>query len=353
MIQIFDTARPGRDSVKRPTVPTRKSKEGQKGVISCLAFNPDHSDVYAAGSYLKTIGLYDARAEELIILLRDNHKKKEKPGYFHSSPMGGVTQVRFSPDGQYLYSASRQDPLIRCWDTRNTADVVYCLERPGELTNQRISFDISSDGRWLTTGDMNGDISIFDLRGLDRPMSSTTKIATTTTTTRGKAAEMTSDIILTNAGDEDGYDGVNEENKINDRLVSRLHVHDDVVSAATFHPSGALLATCSGQRKYELLFHSLDSSSDASDVEEGGERELGNQKTEKKGVAAQDSKGSEGPGTPPVKTVSYIDNSIRLWTLPGDYVWYVDGQRWSESTSISAMDATMPVSPSPSYPVSQ
>ena len=32
-----------------------------------------------------------------------------------------------------------------------------------------------------------------------------------------------------------------------------------------------------------------------------------------------------------------VDNSIRLWTLPGEYVWYVNGQRWVESTG---MDST-------------
>ncbi|CAO3571855.1 unnamed protein product [Mortierella alpina] len=180
MIQIFDTARPGRDSQKRPTVPTRKSKKGQKGVISCLAFNPDQSDLYAAGSYLKTIGLYDARAEELLLLLRDKshrpHHRASKESTVKNQdasqqqrssdavpPMGGVTQLQFSPDGLYLYSASRQDAYLRCWDIRNTAHVLHRLERPGELTNQRISFDISNDGRWLTTGDMNGDISMFDL----------------------------------------------------------------------------------------------------------------------------------------------------------------------------------------------
>ncbi|KAI8594441.1 WD40-repeat-containing domain protein, partial [Dissophora ornata] len=228
MIEIFDTTRPGRDSQKRPTVPTRKSRKGQKGVISCLSFNPDHSNLYAAGSYLKTIGLYDARADELIVGGRRGE-------------MGGVTQVQFSPDGQYLYSASRQDPWIRCWDIRDTAHVLHRLERPGDLTNQRIAFDISYDGRWLSTGDMSGDISVFD---------------------------------LTNPSDD----------KV-DRLAARIHGHGDVVSAATFHPSGTILATCSGQRKYDL---DLDSS-DSSDAEDD---------------------------------TALVDNSIRLWTLPGEYVWY-------------------------------
>jgi len=123
---------------------------------------------------LRTIGLYDARANELLMLLRDKNHRPIRKLSVHgqptsniqqstSSPMGGLTDLKFSPDGLYLYSASRMDSYIRCWDIRNTANVLYRLERPGEQTNQRISFDISCDGRWLSTGDMNGDVSFFDL----------------------------------------------------------------------------------------------------------------------------------------------------------------------------------------------
>ncbi|KAF9964934.1 Telomerase Cajal body protein 1 [Mortierella alpina] len=304
MIQIFDTARPGRDSQKRPTVPTRKSKKGQKGVISCLAFNPDQSDLYAAGSYLKTIGLYDARAEELLLLLRDKShrphhrankegavKNQDTPQQQRSSdavpPMGGVTQLQFSPDGLYLYSASRQDAYIRCWDIRNTAHVLHRLERPGELTNQRIGFDISNDGRWLTTGDMNGDISVFDLT----------------------------------SPEEAGAD----------RLVARYHGHDDVVSAATFHPGGSMLATSSGQRKYELDCLAKDSDSD-SDMDSDSDSGVD------KGASSQD----EAEAITPRSISSTVDNSIRLWSLPGEYAWYVNGQKWTESSIAVEESASEP-----------
>ncbi|KAF9084879.1 Telomerase Cajal body protein 1 [Mortierella sp. AD031] len=309
MIQIFDTTRPGKDCQKRPTVPTRKSKKGQKGVISCLAFNPDHSDLYAAGSFLKSIGLYDSRAEELLLLLRDKNQRsngrrgKASPVVSSTSsdnnsskgsttlsasavataasasPMGGLTQVQFSPDGLYLYSASRQDPFIRCWDIRNTANVLYRLERPGELTNQRIGFDISSDGRWLSTGDMNGDISIFDLGNPTDPDS--------------------------------------------ERLVTRIRGHDDVISSAAFHPTGSMLATSSGQRKYEL-YGSIDDS-DSSDPDSDDENRNGSINADK--TSARQEEDSEQP--------SVIDNSVSIWTLPGEYVWYVNGQRWTNDDASS------------------
>ncbi|KAF9282736.1 Telomerase Cajal body protein 1 [Mortierella antarctica] len=298
MVEIFDTTRPGKDSTKRPTCPTRRSKKGQKGVISSLAFNPDHSNLYAAGSYLKTIGLYDGRADELLLLLRDKHhnsRKRAKLSNGTSSsteagesttgqsqdqrrpPMGAVTQVQFTPDGLHLYSASRQDSYIRCWDIRNTAQVLHRIERPGDLTNQRLSFDISSDGKWLSTGDMNGDISIFNL---ENPVDSEIE-----------------------------------------RLTARIRGHEDVVSAAAFHPSNSMLATSSGQRKYDLDLSEPPSSSE-DDSNSDSENLQPARRT------------SPGPST--IRTLetaeTTIDNSIRLWSTPGEYKWYVNGQQWTEET---------------------
>ncbi|KAG0033142.1 Telomerase Cajal body protein 1 [Podila clonocystis] len=297
MIEIFDTTRPGKDSTKRPTCPTRRSKKGQKGVISSLAFNPDHSNLYAAGSYLKTIGLYDGRADELLLLLRDKHHNSRKRSKFSNAtpsieagesttsqsqdqkrpPMGAVTQVQFTPDGLHLYSASRQDSYIRCWDIRNTAQVLHRIERPGHLTNQRLSFDISSDGKWLSTGDMNGDISIFNL--------------------------------------ENPVDGETE------RLTARIRGHEDVISAAAFHPSNSMLATSSGQRKYDLdLSEPPSSSEDDSDSDSKDQ---------------QPARRSPGPSTIVTSETAEttIDNSIRLWSIPGEYKWYVNGQQWTEETA--------------------
>ncbi|KAI9233030.1 MAG: WD40-repeat-containing domain protein [Podila humilis] len=306
MVEIFDTTRPGKDSTKRPTCPTRRSKKGQKGVISSLAFNPDHSNLYAAGSYLKTIGLYDGRADELLLLLRDkplNSRKRAKLSSGTSStetgelttsqsqgqkrpPMGAVTQVKFTPDGLHLYSASRQDSYIRCWDIRNTAQVLHRIERPGDFTNQRLSFDISSDGKWLSTGDMNGDISIFNL--------------------------------------ENPVDGEIE------RLTARIRGHEDVISAAAFHPSNSLLATSSGQRKYDMDLSEPPSSED--DSESDSEDQQSARKTQPPPLTIATSETTE----------TTIDNSIRLWSIPGEYKWYVNGQQWTEET-VSEHVATEPL----------
>lgn len=37
--------------------------------------------------------------------------------------MGGVTHIKFAPDGRLLFSGSRKDDEIVCWDIRRTKEV--------------------------------------------------------------------------------------------------------------------------------------------------------------------------------------------------------------------------------------
>ena len=46
--------------------------------------------------------------------------------------------MRWSPDGNYLYTGGRRDGEILCWDVRHSSDVVYRCTRASEGTNQRI-----------------------------------------------------------------------------------------------------------------------------------------------------------------------------------------------------------------------
>ncbi|ORZ12763.1 WD40-repeat-containing domain protein [Absidia repens] len=140
MIEIFDVHAPGNNtSTKHSTTPHRKSRKGQKGIISCLDFNPDHSGMYAAGSYSQSIGIYDERTNDLCLKLT-------------GMKGGGITQVKFSLDGNLLYSASRQFNRISCWDIRQSGNILYEIDRKGK-TNQRITFDLDPTGSVLVTGD--------------------------------------------------------------------------------------------------------------------------------------------------------------------------------------------------------
>lgn len=145
MVEIFDVHTG--DSTKHPTIPKRKSRKGQKGIISCLDFSTD--GLYAAGSYSQSIGIYDQTNNELCLKLTG----------FQG---GGATQVQFSKDGLYLYSASRHSNTILCWDIRDSANILFELPRPGK-TNQRMQFDVDATGKYLTTGDTEGNVLIYDV----------------------------------------------------------------------------------------------------------------------------------------------------------------------------------------------
>lgn len=211
---MFDTSRPGRDgSINVQTTPTRKSKEGQKGIISCISFNPDRSGLFAIGSFSGSFGLYDANNNDPVLLIRDK------------AAVGSVTQVQFSLDGHRLFLAARQSDHIDCWDIRNMGEKLYSLYRlRGGRTNQRIGFSLDTTGNVLATGDLDGSVRYFDV------------------SSSGSSSRSSSTIAANDSNDA--------------RLMAHVeNTHADCVAVASFHPSMAVLATGSGQRRYH---HELD-----------------------------------------------------------------------------------------------
>eukprot|EP00242_Pyramimonas_sp_CCMP2087_P004178 CAMPEP_0198217554 /NCGR_PEP_ID=MMETSP1445-20131203/64622_1 /TAXON_ID=36898 /ORGANISM="Pyramimonas sp., Strain CCMP2087" /LENGTH=371 /DNA_ID=CAMNT_0043894293 /DNA_START=240 /DNA_END=1351 /DNA_ORIENTATION=+ len=148
MLRVFDVSRPGRQCKSVPTH-QKKTKEGQSGILSCISHNPDRQGMMAVGSYHRTVGVYMASTLELMFVLHGHQ--------------GGVTQVRWSADGNYLYSGGRKDRHILCWDVRYTQSTVYTIERNTPTTNQKVTFDIEPCGRHLCTGGEDGYVSVHDL----------------------------------------------------------------------------------------------------------------------------------------------------------------------------------------------
>ncbi|XP_041926939.1 telomerase Cajal body protein 1 isoform X2 [Alosa sapidissima] len=144
MVRIFHTDRPGRDCEERPTT---VKKQGQGGIVSCMAFSPCQS-LYACGSYSRTVGVYSCEDGELLALLPPRHQ-------------GGITHLLFAPDGHHLYTGARKDKEILCWDLRNPGRVLFSIHRSVN-TNQRIYFDLDPTGRYLLSGDTDGMMSVWD-----------------------------------------------------------------------------------------------------------------------------------------------------------------------------------------------
>lgn len=194
MVRVFNVDRPGRCFEERPT---NVKKLGQPGIISCFAFSP--LGVYAAGSYCKTVAVYSESDGVLQFIL--------------SGHQGGVTHLRFSPDGQQLYSGGRKDAEILCWDLRNLGKVLYCMKRT-VTTHQRMYFELSRCGNFLVSGNSNGIVTVWDLQV--------------------EPLELEDCEPLKKPG-------------------LFFKAHDDCVNGVSLHPTMPVYATTSGQRKFPEL----------------------------------------------------------------------------------------------------
>ena len=86
------TVRTGRTCVPKPTCKSRKDTEGQRGIISCLKFNPDYSGAYAAGTYAHNITIYAENVQNSVLELEGLEF--------------GVTCLRWSPCGNMLWAGN-------------------------------------------------------------------------------------------------------------------------------------------------------------------------------------------------------------------------------------------------------
>lgn len=203
-IRIFHTSRPGR------TFETIDAK-GQPGIISCMAFNPRLPNIFVAGSYLGNLGFYNTRRNNLFCRL--------------DGCTGGVTQVAFSSCGIKLFTGTRKDDEILCWDIRKLGTILYSLKREIS-TNQRIYFDLEPElCRYLVSGDTRGKVLKWDL-------------------------------------DQQGVTECGDSVPVLQPSAS-FPAHKDCCNGISLHPYNAILATSSGQRHFPEPVES-DSSSDES-----------------------------------------------------------------------------------------
>ncbi|KAF9051758.1 hypothetical protein BJ165DRAFT_1451124 [Panaeolus papilionaceus] len=225
-IEIFDVARPG-EGIRQHTTPSKKSKDGLKGIVSALAFSPSYNggeSLYAAGTFSpngSNIAMCSDEREEPLFLLG-------------GGPYAGVTQLQFNPMRPHLlYAAYRGQGtgLVYSWDVRSDLEQpVNIFKVPPvsstRVTNQKFRFDIDIAGRFLSIGDQSGKVSIFNLDE-----------SSTSLDTENAASNKTT---LPNAC---------------------FGAHEDAVGSVAIHPVHPLISTVSGSRH----FLSYDSDSDSSE----------------------------------------------------------------------------------------
>jgi len=141
VVRCFDLASPGRQISEVHTTKNRKDKSGIKGIISCLSFNPDVSGAYAAGSFANSVGVYVENQNRSALELQNLSC--------------GVTGLKWSRCGSYLWIGGRKSKDLLCWDIRHTRCEVGRVPRAAD-TNQKLSFDIDPWGKYVASGDTQG-----------------------------------------------------------------------------------------------------------------------------------------------------------------------------------------------------
>lgn len=198
-IGAFDISRPGRDpvlSINNGSLSQRKKRRLQTGIISCLRFQAE-STLFGAGSYDNSVAIYDSRdTSQPSFFLYPQNSNGDSEG-------SGVTQIEFAEG--LLFSASRKSNHVLCWDLRNPSQVLHQYWRISN-TNQHVLFHLSppaSSVQMLASGSQDGQVLFYDLEG---------------------------------------------------HLVSQVLAHHDACGTVQFHPFMNLLATGSGERKFNFLF---------------------------------------------------------------------------------------------------
>ena len=201
-IKMFYTGMPGREYDTLRLGKSRHSKDGQKGIVSCISFRDADvgcAHVFAVGTYAGSIYLYDDRIPSSIAADvtiqgtcvvghgKHNRNRKQKRKFcesntsngndiftaarekwFEKTVGGGVTQLKWSSDSNYLFSASRRSDHVICWDMRclTSQDAVEMkgvasFSRKG-MTNQHIGFDLNDNT--LFVGSYDGTVRVYDVK---------------------------------------------------------------------------------------------------------------------------------------------------------------------------------------------
>ncbi|KAI0712713.1 WD40-repeat-containing domain protein [Cerioporus squamosus] len=254
-IEVFDVHRPG-EGTRLHTTPSKKSRDGLKGIISALAFAPDmSSDLYAAGSFSPSapsssnIAIFSESSGEVPVMFVGAEDQQVGAGY---GVRASVSQLMFNPARPYLlYASFRRVEPIYCWDLRGDVtrpiDIFTTLSPTAPIggnvrrtsTNQRLRFDIDYGGKWLAVGDEDGGVSVYDL-------------AAQTDTVAGENVPHT-------------------DSTPRNMPIMQYDGHHDAVGSVAFHPLRPLLLSVSGSRHFERSESPMNDSSEES--EDGHEDE--------------------------------------------------------------------------------
>jgi WD40 repeat protein len=187
-LTLFDTNRPGREPITTWRYgKTKRSSDGQKGLVASLCFHQQQPHLMALGTYAPgSIYLYDSRIQgELFhgvpvvgchqnmqsFNVDENLFSNAKAKWFKQRVVKGVTQLSFTGD-YLLVAACRLSDAVVSFDVRQMTTatrtaaaqpiVGYKSYAVNHGSNQRLGFFINRMGH-LYVGDRNNLVQKFDL----------------------------------------------------------------------------------------------------------------------------------------------------------------------------------------------
>ncbi|OLN97529.1 Guanine nucleotide-binding protein negative regulator 1 [Colletotrichum chlorophyti] len=215
-LDYFDISRTGSDGpvMTIPTIPSKKhllkgGGVGMKGMVSALSSQfPDESgaSIVAAGTWSRWMGLYDVTRSNKPVA-NWTIKGASEAHFGRDIGGNGIVQTIWSPCGRYLAVNERQADGILVYDIRGTGQPLSLLVGRTATTQQRLSCDVfpggggSADGFELWAGTQTGDVLVFE--------------------------------------------GIGSQDGILERSWGWA-AHQSPVSSAGVHPTGSVIATCSG-----------------------------------------------------------------------------------------------------------
>ncbi|KAI9709567.1 MAG: hypothetical protein M1820_003327 [Bogoriella megaspora] len=158
LIAVFDILQDGQGPFLRaPTIPSKRHKSagvGMKGIVSALDISAN--GLLAAGTFTRNIGLYasEGQGDEVSIF-----------SVAESGDAGnmGITQVKWSPGGRYLYVAERNSDNILVYDIRVAGRKLGSLRGRKAFSSMRMGIEatVSRGGYEIWAGGVDGKVRVW------------------------------------------------------------------------------------------------------------------------------------------------------------------------------------------------
>ncbi|KAK6442547.1 hypothetical protein LTR95_001208 [Oleoguttula sp. CCFEE 5521] len=215
-IAVFDVTRQAGPEMYH-NLKAKAGATGMRDTSRIMALSVSSDGLLAAGSTNRNVGLFGNSGRGAC---ETTFSIAGRMSEVTATRGSGTTSLAWTPDGRYLLVAERQSDGVHVYDVRNLLRRVSFLSGRNAKTTQRLGIDVIAprEGCEVWAGGVDGVTRVWN-----------------------------------NPGSTEGEH----------RPDAGIEMHDDAVSSAVWHPSGALLATCSGQRSFgKVDFGDNESSSD-------------------------------------------------------------------------------------------